>query len=122
MKKVFFVLIGLFAGLCHGQITIQNPIMSGFYPDPSITRVGDDFYMTASSFNCIPGLPILHSKDLVNWKIVSYAYDVLDSSDALALNNGKVDYGRGSWASCLRLHKGIYYLSTFSGTTGKTNI
>ena len=53
----------------------QNPIIHADYSDPDIVRVGEDFYMTASSFNCSPGLPILHSKDLIHWEIVNYAFD-----------------------------------------------
>ena len=55
----------------NGDGTYTNPIIHADYSDPDAVRVGDDFYMTASSFNCIPGLPILHSNDLVNWKIIS---------------------------------------------------
>jgi beta-xylosidase len=69
-----------------------------------------------------PGVPIMKSKDLVNWKIVNYAYDILDSVDALNLNNGKSAYGQGSWASSLRYHNSKYYVTTFSQTTGKTYI
>src|SRR2546430_13125382 len=53
--------------------TYRNPILCADYSDPDVVRVGDDYYMTASSFNCTPGLPVLHSKDLVNWTIISYA-------------------------------------------------
>ena len=78
--------------------------------------------MSSTTMHMNPGVPIMKSTDLVNWKIVSYAYDTLGNSDELTLSNGKWDYGRGSWASSLRYHKGIYYVSTFSGTTGKTYI
>ena len=53
--------------------TYRNPVIFADYSDPDIVRVGDDFYMTASSFNCVPGLPILHSKDLVNWILIGHA-------------------------------------------------
>jgi beta-xylosidase len=69
-----------------------------------------------------PGLPIMKSKDLVNWQLASYAYDVLDHVDALDLANGKSAYGRGSWASSLRYHDGTFYVTTFSGTTDKTYV
>ena len=58
--------------------TFKNPIIFADYSDPDVIRVGDTFYMTASSFNYIPGLPILISKDLVNWKLVNYALDRID--------------------------------------------
>jgi beta-xylosidase len=64
----------------------------------------------------------MKSKDLINWQIVSYAYDILGDVDDLNLINGKNSYGRGSWASCLRYHDGTFYVSTFSQTTGKTYI
>ena len=56
-----------------GDGTFKNPILYADYSDPDVIRVGDDFYMTASSFTYVPGLPILHSKDLVNWEIINYA-------------------------------------------------
>ena len=57
----------------QGDGTYKNPVLFADYSDPDVIRVGDDFYMTASSFNCVPALPILHSRDLVNWKLVGYA-------------------------------------------------
>jgi beta-xylosidase len=64
----------------------------------------------------------MKSKDLVNWQIVNYAYDILDDVDALNLTNGKSSYGRGSWASSIRYHDGTFYVSTFAQTTGKTYV
>lgn len=55
--------------------TYKNPVLHADYSDPDVVRVGDDFYMTSSSFNAVPGLPILHSKDLVNWKLINYALE-----------------------------------------------
>jgi beta-xylosidase len=69
-----------------------------------------------------PGVPIMKSNDLVNWKLVNYAYDTLANIDELNLNNGKSTYGRGSWASCIRYHNGTYYVTTFAQTTGRTHI
>ena len=69
-----------------------------------------------------PGVPIMKSDDLINWKLVSYAYDTLAHMDELNLVSGKSTYGRGSWASCIRYYKGIFYVSTFAQTTGKTYI
>ncbi|HBO73223.1 MAG TPA: glycoside hydrolase family 43 protein, partial [Marinilabiliales bacterium] len=62
-------------GIAFGQRTYKNPIISGMNPDPSICRVGDDFYLVTSTFEFYPGLPIYHSKDLVNWKMIGYALD-----------------------------------------------
>lgn len=60
-----------------------------------------------------PGVPIMKSEDLVNWKLVNYAYDTLANVDELNLANGKSTYGRGSWASCIRYHNGSYYVACF---------
>ena len=57
----------------NGNGTYTNPVIYADYSDPDVVAVGNDYYLTASSFNCIPGLPILHSKDLVNWEIIGYA-------------------------------------------------
>ncbi|MGM8362477.1 glycoside hydrolase family 43 protein [Flavobacterium sp. ARAG 55.4] len=101
----------------------QNPIIYADVPDMSMIRVGDTYYMSSTTMHVNPGVPIMKSTDLVNWKLVNYAYETLeDNNDRLNLENGKNDYGRGSWASCLRYQNGIYYVSTFSGTTGKTYI
>lgn len=100
----------------------HNPLIYADVPDMSMIRVGDTFYMSSTTMHMSPGVPIMKSKDLVNWQIVNYAYNVLDSVDALTLTNGKSAYGRGSWASCFRYHNGIYYVSTFAQTTGKTYI
>ena len=100
----------------------HNPIVYADVPDPSIIRVGRTYYMSSTTMHLSPGVPILKSTDLVNWKLVSYAYDTLASVDELTLRNGKSTYGRGSWASSLRLHNGTYYVSTFAQTTGRTHV
>jgi beta-xylosidase len=99
-----------------------NPVIYADVPDMSMIRVDDTYYMSSTTMHMSPGIPIMKSKDLVNWKIVNYAYDILDDVDSLNLNNGKSSYGRGSWASCLRYHNAAYYVTTFSQTTGKTYI
>src|SRR5919107_779537 len=58
----------------NGDGTYKNPILHADYSDPDAVRVGEDFYMTASSFNAAPGLPVLHSKDLVNWRLINYVF------------------------------------------------
>ncbi|MGZ8524971.1 MAG: glycoside hydrolase family 43 protein [Chitinophagaceae bacterium] len=100
----------------------KNPIVFADVPDMSMVRVGDTYYMSSTTMHMSPGVPIMKSKDLVNWKLVSYAYDTLANIDELNLTNGKSAYGRGSWASCIRYHKETYYVSTFAQTTGKTYI
>lgn len=90
----------------NGDGTYTNPILYADYSDPDVVRVGDDFYMTASSFNCVPGLPILHSTDLVNWKLISYALPKLTPLDVF----DKPQHGNGVWAPCIRHHDGEFYL------------
>jgi len=99
-----------------------NPILWADVPDISIVRVGGAYYMSSTTMHMCPGLPIMMSKDLVHWKLVSYAYLTLGDNDALTLSNGKSAYGKGSWASSLRYHNGTFYVSTFSSTTNKTYI
>jgi beta-xylosidase len=90
----------------NGDGTYKNPILYADYSDPDAIRIGDDYYMTASSFNCIPGLPILHSKDLVNWKLIGYA---LSKQKPLEVFN-KVQHGNGVWAPCIRFHNNEFYI------------
>ncbi|MES2328793.1 MAG: glycoside hydrolase 43 family protein [Bacteroidota bacterium] len=99
-----------------------NPIIYADVPDMSMVRVGNTYYMSSTTMHMSPGVPIMKSTDLVNWKLVNYAYDTLANLDELNLVNGKSTYGRGSWASCIRYHNGIFYVSTFAQTTGKTYI
>ncbi|PZR28873.1 MAG: glycoside hydrolase [Citrobacter freundii] len=110
--------------ITHGVFaqSAQNPIIFADVPDQSIIRVGNTYYMSSTTMHMSPGVPIMKSTDFVNWKLVSYAYDKLDSVDALNLENGKNAYGQGSWASSLRYHNGRYYVTTFAQTTGKTYI
>jgi len=102
--------------------TFTNPFIWADVPDPDVIRVGDTYYMTSTTMYFTPGCPVMKSKDLVNWEIINYVYDILDDSDKMTLKNGQHDYGRGSWASCLRYHNGIYYVSFVAYNTGKTYI
>jgi len=88
-----------------GNGTFQNPVLFADYSDPDVIRVGDTFYMTASSFNYIPGLPILISKDLVNWKLVNYALDRIDYK-----NYDIPQHSKGVWAPAIRYHDGEFYI------------
>ncbi len=85
----------------------QNPILYADYSDPDVCRVGEDFYMTSSSFNAIPGLQILHSKDLVNWEIINAAlpYTLPGAEDSIA-----PQYGKCVWAPAIRHHEGYFYI------------
>ena len=113
---------GHFMNLSAQVKKAQNPIIFSDVPDMSMLRVGDTYYMSSTTMHMSPGVPIMKSKDLVNWKLVNYAYNTLDDVDALNLNNGQSTYGRGSWASSIRYNKGTYYVTTFAQTTGKTYI
>jgi beta-xylosidase len=90
----------------NGNGTYTNPVIHADYSDPDVIRAGNDFYLTASSFNCIPGLPVLHSTDLVNWEIITYAlakqppFDVFD----------KPQHGNGVWAPSIRYHNDKFYI------------
>src|SRR5581483_5424664 len=86
--------------------TFQNPILTGFHPDPSICRVGEDFYLTNSTFEFFPGLPIYHSRDLVHWEFLGSA---LNRPSQLPLQ-GASDRG-GLYAPTLRYWKGLFYLT-----------
>jgi beta-xylosidase len=90
----------------QGNGTYKNPIIHADYSDPDVIRVGDDYFMTASSFQCMPGLPILHSKDLVNWRIVNYALTKQIPADFF----DKPQHGYGVWAPSIRYHNGEFYI------------
>ena len=90
----------------NGDGTYRNPIIHADYSDPDAIRVGDDYYMTASSFNAIPGLPILHSKDLVNWRLINHALREQEPKEVFA----KPQHGGGVWAPAIRYHKGEFYI------------
>ncbi|MEO5711913.1 MAG: glycoside hydrolase 43 family protein [Luteolibacter sp.] len=99
-----------------------NPILYADVPDLSMIRVGGSYYMSSTTMHMSRGLPIMKSEDLVNWRLTGYAYQTLADNDALNLQNGRNAYGRGSWASSLRFHKGTYYVSTFSASSGRTHV
>ncbi len=90
-----------------GNGNYKNPVLYADYSDPDACRVGDDYYMTASSFNCIPGLPVLHSKDLVNWTIIGYAINSMPKDASLGEG---VNHGGSVWAPTIRYHKGEFYI------------
>ena len=90
----------------NGDGTYKNPIIHADYSDPDVVRVGDDYYMTASSFNCAPGLPILHSKDMVNWKLINYALQ-----EQVPVETFNVpQHGNGVWAPSIRYHNNEIYI------------
>lgn len=127
IKKTLPILVGLSACLCYqsraqavaphpfvsnawvadkGNGLYQNPVLHADYSDPDAIRVGDDYYMISSSFEDVPGLPILHSKDLVNWKLLGHALNRQVPVEHFSLPR----HGEGVWAPALRYHKGEFYL------------
>lgn len=80
----------------------ENPVISADYSDPDVIRVGEDFYMVASSFNYSPAVPVLHSKNLVEWELINYVADELPFE-----RFSSVQHGDGAWAPSIRFHNGI---------------
>jgi xylan 1,4-beta-xylosidase len=101
----------------NGNGTYTNPLFYDEFSDPDIIRVGEDFYLTGTTMHCMPGLPVLHSKDLVNWKFIGYVFDKLNLGPEFNLENGKEAYGQGIWAPCIRYNKGKFYI--FSNVNGR---
>ncbi|MBN1397498.1 MAG: glycoside hydrolase family 43 protein [Bacteroidetes bacterium] len=105
---LFILLFSLFS--CNSTIKeaeeFANPILAGFYPDPSICRVGDDFYLVNSTFSYFPGIPVFHSRDLVNWKLIGH---VMDRAEQLDLEGQGVS--RGIFAPAIRYNKGVFYVT-----------
>ena len=110
--RVLTILIAGFVGF--GAVaqdspeTFKNPILPGYHPDPSICRVGEDYYLVNSSFEWFPGMPIYHSKDLVNWELIGHG---LHRPEQLKLQEGLRDY-QGIYAVTIRHHDGLFYLIT----------
>ena len=102
------------------MLNAKNPIIWADVPDPSVIRVGDTYYMSSTTMHMNPGVPIMKSRDLVNWEIVNYVYEVLGERDEQCLENGQNEYGIGSWASSLRHRSGVYYVVFSSQTENKT--
>ena len=89
-----------------GNGRYQNPVLNADYSDPDAVRVGDMYYLTASSFNSVPGLPLLTSRDLVNWELVGHALPQLVPAERYAAPR----HGEGVWAPCLRYHDGKFWI------------
>jgi beta-xylosidase len=94
----------------NGNGTYSNPLFYDEFSDPDMIRVGEDYYLTGTTMHTMPGLPILHSRDMVNWRIVAYAFDRLDLGPDFRLEDGKNIYGGGIWAPSFRYHNGTFYI------------
>ena len=102
----------------NGNGTYTNPLFYDEFSDPDILRVGDDYYLAGTTMHTVPGLVILHSKDLVNWENISYCFDRFDfDDDAFSLKNHKEIYGQGVWAPAIRYANGQFYV--FTNINGK---
>ena len=126
MKRIIFTMLSAFSLTAHAQFnsavwmadngdgTYTNPVINADYSDPDVCvgPSGEDYYMTASSFQCVPGLPILHSRDLVNWEIINYALrDRLYEGDSCLIRHFNTpQHGNGVWAPSIRYHQGEYYI------------
>src|SRR5687767_15471917 len=111
-NKIILIVVVLAVRVFFNPLVAQvklahNPIIFADVPDMAMIRVGDVYYMSSTTMHMSPGVPIMKSKDLVNWQLVNYAYDTLANVDELNLDNGKSTYGKGSWASSLRYHNGL---------------
>lgn len=102
----------------NGNGTFTNPLFYDEFSDPDMIRVGSDFYLVGTTMHSVPGLVILHSKDLVNWDNIGYCFERFDFSGhpEFSLENGKEIYGQGIWAPCIRYHDGKFYV--FSNING----
>ncbi len=94
----------------NGNGTFTNPLFYDEFSDPDLIRVGEDYYLTGTTMHSMPGLPVLHSRDLVNWKLLGYAFDQLDLGPEFRLEGGKEAYGQGIWAPSFRHHDGTFYI------------
>lgn len=108
----------------QGDGTFRNPLIWADVPDLCVTRVGDTYYMVSTTMHMAPGIPVMKSKDLVNWELVSYCYSEMDRGDAYALKNGKNDYASGSWASNIRYDEKLkrFFVINACNTTDKSTI
>ena len=104
------------------QTECINPLTYTDIPDNDWIRVGDDYYMVSTTMYFCPGAPIMHSKDLVHWELVSYVYDFLEDDDVYNLRNGRNAYGKGQWATSLRYVDGTFYALFIANDQNKTYI
>ena len=114
------LLIMLFSQFClsgKAAETFSNPLIYADVPDVDVIRVGSDYYMVSTTAHMSPGAPIMHSKNMVDWEIISYVFDTLDESPKNNLEGGNI-YSRGQWVASLRYNDGKFYV--FFGTGNKS--
>lgn len=115
MRAIFLLLIflplrGQTWTADNGNGTYSNPLFYDEFSDPDMIRVGADYYLTGTTMHAMPGLAMLHSRDLVNWTNIGYVFERLNLGPAFRLEEGKEIYGQGIWAPCLRYYKGTFYV------------
>ena len=94
----------------------DNPVLEGMAPDPSVCRVGDDYYLVTSTFEYFPGVPVYHSKDLIHWRLIGYSLSRPSQLPLIRLaRNG------GIWAATIRYHDGMFYMVTTNKSEGHGN-
>lgn len=125
-NAIAVILFSLSALWCYadskpGKDTFTNPVIYSDVPDVDVIRVGSDFYMVSTTMHLMPGVPIMKSKDLVNWEIISYVVPEIKDSPAYDLEGGNV-YGQGQWATSLRYHNGKFYVFFATNRPQKTYI
>ncbi|HNZ37261.1 MAG TPA: glycoside hydrolase family 43 protein [Candidatus Marinimicrobia bacterium] len=121
MKKVIIIMTLIVASFISAdafsadqKAFYYNPILAGFYPDPSICRVGDDYYLVNSTFAYFPGIPVFHSRDLVNWKLIGHVMDRVEQ-----MNLEGLGVSEGIFAPAIRFHDGLFYITcTLVGAGG----
>lgn len=121
MKKLTLLLVFLSVSFCiHATETYRNPVINADVPDISVCKVADTYYMISTTMHLMPGAPIMKSKDMINWEVISYVFDRIDDGPRYNLEGDATVYGQGQWASSIRYHMGKFYVwFTANGAPGK---
>jgi alpha-N-arabinofuranosidase len=114
VKKTRIILVSIREEIMTVNFGYKNPIIPGFYPDPSICRVGEDYYLVTSTFEFFPGVPVFHSKDLINWTQIGHC---LTRKSQLLLD--KAGWSAGIYAPTIRYHNGLFYMVTTNVSIGQ---
>lgn len=121
MRKLTLLLVFLSVSFCiHAIETYRNPVINADVPDISVCKVADTYYMISTTMHLMPGAPIMKSKDMINWEVISYVFDRIDDGPRYNLEGDATVYGQGQWASSIRYHMGKFYVwFTANGAPGK---
>ena len=121
MAVLFLMSTQIFAQTGNEKKSFSNPVIFADVPDVDVIRVDDNFYMISTTMHLMPGAPIMRSKDLINWEIISYLYDEIKDSPFYDLEGGNV-YAAGQWASSLRYNNGKFYAFFATNNPSKSYI